>query len=67
MKNTMNFKQFIQIVDNRIESATGLSLLDLPDVDFYNYYDKDLTKEELIDMADECASDMLRDYNNSIY
>jgi hypothetical protein len=59
----MKMGQFLRIV-NQVLADKGLpvSIHDLPDVDFYNYFDEDMDENEARDAAEElilCESDNL--------
>lgn len=57
----MTINKFIKMVDAVIASKVGLSSRDLPDVDFWNYFDEGMSEEEARDAARECAMDLLAD------
>ena len=57
----MTLKEFIKSVDIEISAELGVSVHDLPDIDWYAYYDKDLSKEELEPMVQEAVSDIKYD------
>ena len=59
----MTMKRFLQLV-NQVLAEKGLpvDIHDLPDVDFYNYFDEDFTEDEAKDAAEElvlCEADNL--------
>jgi hypothetical protein len=49
--NNDTFDQFMYRIDEVLESRYGLTSLDLPDVDWYSYYDSDLTIGQVLAMA----------------
>jgi hypothetical protein len=57
----MTLKEFIKSVDIEISAELGVSVHDLPDIDWYAYYDKDLSIEELGPMVQEAVSDIKYD------
>ncbi|MAH46519.1 hypothetical protein CMI37_11845 [Candidatus Pacearchaeota archaeon] len=58
----MSIKEFIKLVDNKLESELGLSIHDLPDIPISDvYFDEDLSDNELARMADEVVSDVKYD------
>lgn len=57
----MTLQEFIKLVDIEISAELGVSVHDLPDVDWYAYYDKDLSVDELEPMVHEAASDIKYD------
>ncbi len=57
----MNLNEFIKIADAKLEAEIGLSVHDLPDIDWYVYFDEDLNDAELTNMADEVVSDIKYD------
>ena len=57
----MTLKQFISKVDADISVDLGVSVHDLPDIDWYAYYDEDLSDSELEAMVGEAVSDVMYD------
>ena len=57
----MTLTQFIKLVDMRIGAELGVSVHDLPDIDWYTYYDEDLSDSELEAMVREAVSDVKYD------
>ena len=57
----MTLKQFISKVDAEIGVELGISVHDLPDIDWYAYYDEDLSDSELGAMVSEAVSDVKYD------
>lgn len=59
----MKMRQFIAICNQVLaEKGLPIGMEDLPDVDFYNYFDEDFTEDEAKDAAEElilCESDNL--------
>ena len=39
----MTMKQFKAVIDRKVWAEMGVSLYDLPDIDFFAYYDEDLS------------------------
>jgi len=59
----MKMRRFMQIC-NEVLASKGLpiSMSDLPDVDFYSYFDEDFTEDEAREAAEElilCEADNL--------
>jgi len=59
----MTMKQFKAVIDRKVWAEMGVSLYDLPDIDFYAYYDEDLSDGEADSAAEEAVSDIK--YDNS--
>jgi hypothetical protein len=59
----MKLKQFIDLTNTKLEAEIGISTFDLPDLDWYIYFDEELSDTELADMADEVVSDIKYDNN----
>lgn len=57
----MTLTQFIKLVDIEIGAELGISVHDLPDVDWYTYYDENLSGKELEAMVGEAVSDVKYD------
>jgi hypothetical protein len=57
----MTLKEFIKSVDIEIGAEIGVSVHDLPDIDWYAYYDSDLSSRELGAMVQEAVSDIKYD------
>lgn len=59
----MTLKRFLQLCDEALaKKGLPISIRDLPDVDFYNYFNEDFTEEEARHAAEElilCESDNL--------
>lgn len=54
----MNINEFKQLINQYLN---GLDVRDLPDIDFYYYYDPDLSDADFDAMAQDCATDILYD------
>ena len=59
----MTMQQFVTKVDEKVQAEMGVSVHDLPDIDFYAYYDEDLSDGEADSMAEEAVSDIKYDNN----
>lgn len=57
----MTIESFISLVDNVIQSKIGVSVHDLPDFCFADYFEEDFTADEARDAAEDCASELLYD------
>ena len=57
----MTMQQFVTKVDEKVWAEMGVSLYDLPDIDFFAYYDEDLSDGEADSMAEEAVSDIKYD------
>ena len=57
----MTLTNFQSIVNRMLASKTGMVLDDLPDIDFYQFFDEDFDEEEINDAAKECVSTILYD------
>jgi hypothetical protein len=57
----MSINEFIGLVDKIIAKKCGVSVHDLPDFDFSNYFEEDFDQEEARSAAEDCAVDMLSD------
>ena len=57
----MTLNQFINLTNTKLEAEIGMSTFDLPDIDWYVYFDEDLNDAELTNMADEVVSDIKYD------
>ena len=57
----MKINEFIKMVDAVIASKVGLSVHDLPDVDFWNYFYEGISGDDAKLAAKECAMDLLAD------
>lgn len=57
----MTLKEFIKSVDIEIGAELGVSVHDLPDIDWYVYYDSDLSSKELGAMVQDAVSDIKYD------
>lgn len=52
---------FIAMVDRVVERKTGMSVHDLPDFAFCNYFEEDMDYEDAKEAANDCAYEMLAD------
>ena len=59
----MTFEQFVKLIDRKVQAEMGVSVHDLADIDFHNYYDEDLSEQEAESMAEEAVSDIKYDNN----
>jgi hypothetical protein len=59
----MTLNQFINLTNTKLEAEIGMSTFDLPDLDWYSYFDEDLNDTELNGLADEVVSDIKYDNN----
>ncbi len=57
----MDISGFVKLVDSVLLEKIGLTSADLPDIMFDNYFEEDMSMEELKDCAFECAMDILYD------
>ena len=57
----MTIESFISLVDNVIQNKIGVSVHDLPDFCFDDYFEEDFTADEARDAAEDCASELLYD------
>lgn len=57
----MTIENFISLVDNVIQNKIGVSVHDLPDFCFADYFEEDFTADEARDAAKDCASELLYD------
>ena len=57
----MTLNQFINLTNEKLEAEIGMSTFDLPDLDWYTYFDENLGDTELNSMADEVVSDIKYD------
>lgn len=55
----MTFAAFKRLVDAEVSRHCGLASDCLPDIDFWNYFDSDLSADEAAEAAKECAHDLL--------
>jgi hypothetical protein len=56
----LTLDQFLRIVDRRLlHHGYPISISDLPDQDFYAYYDQQQTRDEAIEAADELIAEMV--------
>jgi Mg2+/Co2+ transporter CorC len=58
----MTLEKFIKTVDEKVEAELGVSIHDLADIDFSNYFDEDLSDSEADTMAGEVVSDIKYDH-----
>ena len=58
----MTLEKFINEVDVKVEAELGVSVHDLSDIDFSNYFDEDLSDSEADSMANEVVSDIKYDH-----
>ena len=59
----MTMQQFKAVIDRKVWAEMGVSVHDLPDIDFYAYYDEGLSDGEADSMAEEAVSDIKYDNN----
>ena len=59
----MTFEQFVKLIDRKVQAEMGVSVHDLADVDFRNYFEEDLSDQEAESMAEEAVSDIKYDNN----
>ena len=59
----MTMKQFVAEIDKKVWAEMGVSVHDLPDIDFYAYYDEDLSGAEVVLMVCEVVNDIKYDNN----
>jgi hypothetical protein len=57
----MTLENFISLVDGFVQKKTGMSVHDLPDFCFVDFFEEDFTAEEMSDAAQECADTLLYD------
>jgi hypothetical protein len=57
----MTIESFISLVDKVIQNKVGVSVHDLPDFCFADYFEEDFTADEARDAAEDCASELLYD------
>ena len=57
----MTMKQFVAEIDKKVWAEMGVSVHDLPDIDFFAYYDEDLSDGEADSAAEEAVSDIKYD------
>ena len=57
----MTMQQFKAVIDRQVWAEMGVSVHDLPDIDFFAYYDEDLSDSEADSMAEEAVSDIKYD------
>jgi len=56
---TINYDNFVEMVNAQCLAQAGISIHDLADIDFQDYYYEDMTPEEAKDAAKECALECL--------
>ena len=57
----MTIESFISLVDKFVQNKIGVSVHDLPDFCFADYFEEDFTADEARDAAEDCASELLYD------
>lgn len=57
----MTLENFISLVDQFVEKKSGISVHDLPDFNFVDFFEEDFTPEETREAANECADTILYD------
>ena len=57
----MTIESFISLVNQLVQTKCGVSVHDLPDFCFADYFEEDFTSDEARDAAEDCASDLLYD------
>lgn len=57
----MTLETFISLVDKMVQNKCGVSVHDLPDFCFADYFEEDFSVEEARDAAADCASELLQD------
>jgi len=55
----MTIKQFIHLVDIEVRKIAGVSIHDIADIDFYNYFNESYSTKEAENNAKDCAIDAL--------
>ena len=55
----MTLQNFISLVDGFVQKKIGVSIHDLPDFCFVNYFEEDFTTDEARDAAEDCASELI--------
>lgn len=57
----MTIETFISLVDKMVQNKCGVSVHDLPDFCFADYFEEDFTAEETREAAADCAMELLQD------
>jgi hypothetical protein len=57
----MTLENFIGLVDKFVQKKSGISVHDLPDFCFVDFFEEDFSPEETRDAAKECADTILYD------
>lgn len=57
----LTLRKFVALVDQELNQKCGLSVHDLPDYDFDNYFEDDFSDEETKGAVEDCVSDIMYD------
>jgi len=57
----LTLKKFVALVDLELSNKCGLSVYDLPDFDFDNYFEDNFNSEETQSAVEDCVSDIMYD------
>jgi len=55
----INYDNFVELVNAECLALAGISIHDLADIDFQDYFYEDMTPEDAKDAAKECAIECL--------